>query len=64
LRSIHPQTAEKNALKVIWGQTNGQTDRLSDQRTNIVSYRGDCMRLKNMEKIMKKKDFPKEDDWN
>jgi len=30
--------AEKNALKVIWGQTDGPT--------NIVSYRGACMRLK------------------
>jgi hypothetical protein len=25
-KSIHPQMAEKNALKVIWGQTDGPMD--------------------------------------
>jgi hypothetical protein len=42
-KSICPQMAEKNALKVIWGQTDQPTNQ---PRTNIVSYRGACMRLK------------------
>jgi hypothetical protein len=46
-RSICPQTAEKNAFKVIWGPTNRPTDSPMDE----VSYRGACWRLKTVSTI-------------